>query len=394
MGDAIRRRGARRRNQAGAADRLARVVPQERSSGGDLVVPAGREGSWSRPAARRRGVAGRLAVRCPAAALRARRLPPERARHLHCRACRLRPSVPSTRRRRCRAGSEHTPCANRAEGCGRCPRAPGSGSLLVARRDTAAVAQPTPVRQHYNITLAVLIVGGIAFALQQTMIVPALPILQREFNTSPAWAAWVLTGFLLSASVATPLVGKLGDPYGKERMLVISLSLFLAGSVGAIFAWHIGALIGFRILQGTGAAVFPLSFSIIKDEFPPQKVGTAIGAVSAVFGVGGGLGLSLSGVLIDHLGWRWLFIVGASVVATAVVLVHVFVPESPIKTPSRVDVPGALLLSTGLLSLLVALTEGEHWGWTSLRIVGLFAAALSALVTWALVELRVPEPMV
>ena len=256
------------------------------------------------------------------------------------------------------------------------------------------MVDPTPARQHYNITLAVLIVAGIAFALQQTMIVPALPILQREFHTSAAWAAWVLTGFLLSASVATPLVGKLGDQYGKERLLVISLSLFLAGSIGAIFAWHIGALIGFRILQGTGAAVFPLSFSIIKDEFPPEKVGTAIGAVSAVFGVGGGLGLSLSGVLIDHLGWRWLFIVGAAVVAAAVVLVHLFVPESPIKTPSRVDVPGALLLSAGLLSLLVALTEGEHWGWSSGRILGLFAAALGALLGWGVLELRVPEPLV
>src|SRR5215216_3042940 len=192
------------------------------------------------------------------------------------------------------------------------------------------------------------------------MIVPALPILQREFDTSAAWAAWVLTGFLLSASVATPLVGKLGDQHGKERMLVISLSLFLCGSIGAIFAWNIGALIGFRILQGTGAAVFPLAFAIIKD----------------------------------HLGWRWLFIVGATVVAAAVVLVHLFVPESPIKTPSRLDVPGALLLSAGLLCLLVALTEGEHWGWTSTRVLGLFAGALAALVAWVAVELRVSEPMV
>jgi len=251
-----------------------------------------------------------------------------------------------------------------------------------------------PVRQHYNVTLAILVFAGIAFALQQTMIIPALPILQREFHTTAAWATWVLTGFLLSASVATPLIGKLGDQFGKERLLVISLSLFLAGSLGAIFAWHIGALIGFRILQGSGAAVFPLAFSIIKDEFPPEKVGTAIGAVSAVFGVGGGLGLALSGVLIDHLGWRWLFVVGATVVAAAVVLVHFFVPESPIKTPSRVDIRGALLLSTGLVALLLALTEGESWGWLSGRIVGLFAAASTALVSWGIVELRVPEPMV
>jgi MFS family permease len=195
--------------------------------------------------------------------------------------------------------------------------------------DTAEQGREAPHRQHYNVTLGILIFAGIAFALQQTMIIPALPILQQEFDTTAAWSAWLLTGFLLSASVATPIFGKLGDQYGKERMLVISLLIFLTGSVCAIFAWHIGALIGFRILQGCGAAVFPLAFAIIKDEFPPEKVGTAIGAISAVFGVGGGLGLALSGVIIDHLGWRWLFVVGAVGVAMAIVLVHVFVPESP-----------------------------------------------------------------
>jgi EmrB/QacA subfamily drug resistance transporter len=251
-----------------------------------------------------------------------------------------------------------------------------------------------PPRQHYNVTLAVLTFAGIAFALQQTMIVPALPVLQREFDTSAAWAAWLLTGFLLSASVATPLFGKLGDQHGKERMLVISLSIFLAGSIAAIFAWHIGALIACRIVQGCGAAVFPLSFAIIKDEFPPERVGTGIGVVSAVFGVGGGLGLALSGVLIDNLGWRWLFVVGAIGVATAVILVALFVPESPIKTPSRLDVPGALLLCGGLLSLLVALTEGEGWGWLSAGILGLFGLAAALLLTWGIVELRVPEPLV
>ena len=249
-------------------------------------------------------------------------------------------------------------------------------------------------RQHYNITLGILILAGISIALQQTMVVPALPALEREFDTTTAWATWLLTGFLLSASVATPLLGKPGDQYGKERMLVISLSIFLAGSIGAIFAWHIGVLIAFRIVQGCGAAVFPLAFAIIKDEFPPEKVGTAIGTVSAVFGIGGGLGLALSGVLIDHLGWRWLFIVGAAGVAAAVVLVVLFVPESPIKTPSRLDVPGALLLSVGLLALLVALTEGENWGWTSGRTLGLLAVAAVAFIAWVVVESRVPEPLV
>jgi EmrB/QacA subfamily drug resistance transporter len=256
------------------------------------------------------------------------------------------------------------------------------------------VTHPAVERQHHNVTLAVLVLAGVAFALQQTMVIPALPVLQREFDTTTAWATWLLTGFLLSASVATPLVGKLGDQYGKERLLVISLSVFFLGSVAAVFATNIGLLIACRILQGVGAAVFPLSFSIIRDEFPREKVPVAVGAVSSVFAIGGGVGLVLSGVILDSISWRWIFGLGAIAVAAAVVLVHLFVPESPIKTPSRIDVIGGLLLSAGLVAVLLALTEGEHWGWSSGRTLGLFAAGSVLLVAWGFAELKVPEPMV
>ena len=249
-------------------------------------------------------------------------------------------------------------------------------------------------RQHYNFTLGILTLAGAFFALQQTMVVPALPALQRDLDTTTTWVTWVLTVFLLTASVLTPILGKLGDQYGKERLLTISLTIFLAGSIGCAFAWDIGSLIAFRAVAGAGGAVFPLSYAIIRDEFPREQVGVAIGLVSAVFGIGGGFGIVLSGVIVDNFSWRWLFIVGAAGIAIAVVLVHRFVPESPIKTPSRVDVPGAALLSGGLIAVLVALTEGEAWGWASGRIVGLFAGGAALLVAWALVELRVPEPMV
>jgi EmrB/QacA subfamily drug resistance transporter len=249
-------------------------------------------------------------------------------------------------------------------------------------------------RQHYNVTLAILTLSGTAFALQQTMVIPALPTLQRDLHTTTTWVTWVLTVFLLVASVATPILGKLGDQYGKERLLVISLAIFLVGSVGAATAWNIWALITWRAVQGAGASVFPLSYGIIRDEFPREKVGVGIGLISAVFGIGGGFGIVLSGLIVDNLSWRWLFIVGAVGIAAAVVLVHRFVPESPIKSPSRVDFVGASLLSGGLVAMLVALTEGEDWGWTSSRILGLAAAAAVLLLAWAFAELRVAEPMV
>jgi EmrB/QacA subfamily drug resistance transporter len=249
-------------------------------------------------------------------------------------------------------------------------------------------------RQHHNLTLAILTIAGTAYALQQTLVVPALPTLQHDLHTTTTWVTWVLTVFLLVSSVATPILGKLGDQYGKERLLVIALAVFLVGSAGSIFAWNVWSLIGARALAGAGGAVFPLSFAIVRDEFPREKMSVAIGVISAMFGVGGGLGIVFSGVIVDHASWRWLFVAGAIPIALAIVLVHRFVPESPIKTASKVDVVGAMLLSLGLVALLLALTEGETWGWGSARILGLFATSALALAAWVAAELRVAQPLV
>ena len=252
----------------------------------------------------------------------------------------------------------------------------------------------TAERQHYNVTLAILTVAGTAYSLLQTMVVPALPAFRQDLHTTNAWATWVLTAFLLVSAVATPVLGKLGDQYGKERLLVVSLALFFVGCVGAAASWYVWTLIAFRAVQGLGGAVFPLSFAIIRDEFPREKIGVAIGLISAVFGVGGGFGIVLAGLIVDYLSWRWLFVVGAIPVGSSALLVARFVPESPIKSPSRIDVPGVLTLSAALISLLLALTEAPTWGWTSGRIVALFVAAAVLIVLWTLVELRVREPLV
>ena len=138
-------------------------------------------------------------------------------------------------------------------------------------------------------------------------------MLQRDLGTSTEWAAWTISIYLLSASVATPLLGRLGDQFGKDRMLLVTLGLFTLGSILSIFAWNISSLIVFRALQGVGGAVYPLSFSIIRDEVPPARMGVAMGLISSMLGVGGGIGLVMSGVIVDHGSWRLLFVVGAVV---------------------------------------------------------------------------------
>jgi EmrB/QacA subfamily drug resistance transporter len=250
------------------------------------------------------------------------------------------------------------------------------------------------IRQNYWLTLAVLVLAALAYALSQTLVAPALPEIQHELGTSTTAVTFVLTAYLLSASVATPILGRLGDMFGKERMLVIVLSLFAVGSLVAGLSHSIGVLILGRAIQGVAGAVFPLSFGIIRDEFPPERVPTGIGLISATFGIGGGAGLVLSGVIVDHLSYEWIFWLGFIVVCVAIVATHLFVPESPVKNPARIDWGGAGLLSGGLVALLVAISEGNSWGWGSARVIGLFVASALLLVFFVRFEQQRRDPLV
>ncbi len=255
-------------------------------------------------------------------------------------------------------------------------------------------ADPAPERQHYAVTLGVLLTGALAFALSQTMIAPALPRIQEDLSTTTTLVTFALTGYLLTASVATPIIGRLGDMFGKERLLVITLSVFALGSLVAALSHSIETLILGRAIQGAGGAIFPLSFGIIRDEFPREKVATGIGLISATFGIGGGAGLVLSGVIVDHVAYEWIFWLALIVVVPAAIATHRFVPESPVRSPARVDWGGALLLSGGLLALMVAISEGGTWGWTSAPFLGLAAAALVLGAAWVRYEQRHPAPLV
>jgi EmrB/QacA subfamily drug resistance transporter len=249
-------------------------------------------------------------------------------------------------------------------------------------------------RQDYNLTLLVLAVAGLSFALLQTMVLPALPTIQREYGASTTVVTWVMTVYLLTASIATPVLGRLGDMFGKERLLVIVLLVLALGTLIAALSSSIEMLIAGRAVQGAGGAIFPLAFGIIRDEFPRERVGAGIGLISATFGIGGGAGLVLAGVIVDHLDYTWIFWLSLVVILGAVVATHFFVPESPVKTPARIDWGGAALLGGGLGSGLLAVSEGNRWGWGSAPVLGLLAASAILLVVWARYELRVREPLV
>lgn len=251
-----------------------------------------------------------------------------------------------------------------------------------------------PSRQHFKVTLSVLAVGGVAYALLQSLVAPALPEIQHALGTTEATVSWVLTAYLLSASVATPIVGRLGDMFGKEKVLVITLALLTAGTLLAAIASSIGVLILARVIQGVGGGIFPLAFGIIRDEFPRERVAGGIGLMSALIGIGGGLGVVLAGVIVDNLNYHYLFWIPLVAIGASTVLAYFFIPESPIKTPGKINWLGAALMTTGIAGALIAISEGSNWGWTAPKTLGLFVAGCLLIAAWIANELRSDSPLV
>jgi len=254
--------------------------------------------------------------------------------------------------------------------------------------------QAHETRRHHNATFVVLAAGGISYALLQSLVAPALPNLQHALNTSEDSVSWVLTAYLLSASVATPLIGRLGDMYGKERLLVIVLVLLSVGTLIAALASSLTVMLVGRVVQGAAGGIFPLSFGIIRDEFPRERIAGAIGLMSALLGVGGGAGVVLAGPIVDHLSYHYLFWLPLAPIVAATALTHIVVPESPIRVPSRVNGLAAGLMSVGLVLVLVAVSETATWHWLSAKTLGCMAAGVVVLALWVRQESRSEHPLV
>jgi len=242
-------------------------------------------------------------------------------------------------------------------------------------------------------SLLILSIAALAFSLAQTMLIPALGELTHRLDTDASGIAWVLTGYLLAAAVATPIAGRLGDMFGKRRMLVLSLSVFGIGSLVAALGGSLETVVIGRVLQGFGGGVFPLCFGIIRDEFPRERVAGSIGLISAIFGIGGGAGLIAGGLIADHLSYHWIFWVGAMSAAIAAVAIELWVPESPVRMPGKIDWRGAALLGVGLTLPLLAISRANDWGWGSTRTIGLLLAGLAVLALWVVVERRTEQPL-
>ncbi|MFI6640044.1 MFS transporter [Streptomyces sp. NPDC050504] len=253
----------------------------------------------------------------------------------------------------------------------------------------------TTDRQHGGRGIVpVLAFSGIVVAVMQTLLVPVIKDLPELLDAAPADATWVLTSTLLAGAVATPIMGRLGDLYGKRRMLVASLAVMVVGSLVAGLTSDLLVMIAGRALQGFAMGAIPLGIGLMRDGLPADRLGSAMALMSSSIGVGGGLALPVAALVAQHADWHALFFGAAGLGALAIALVLLFVPESPVRAGGGFDVPGALGLTAGLVLLLLPITKGSDWGWASGTTLGLFAAAAVVLLLWGWMELRRRAPLV
>ncbi|MGW7416770.1 MFS transporter [Streptomyces sp. NPDC054863] len=259
-------------------------------------------------------------------------------------------------------------------------------------------AASAPAAGHRNETVIVfaLSLAAMVVSMMQTLPVPILGLIQGDLGTTAANVSWVTTATLLSAAVFTPLLGRFGDQHGKKPTLVAVLGVMVAGSVIAALASSLPLLILGRVLQGAATAIFPLALSVLREEVRPEKLPSAMALVSGTLAFGSGLALVATGLLTSGEGadYRNAFWMATGFAVLALLAVLLLVPATRHKTGGRTDFLGALTLGVALLLLLLPISQGHGWGWTSGRTLGSFAGAAVVAVLWVLVERKVREPLV
>jgi len=245
-----------------------------------------------------------------------------------------------------------------------------------------------------GLIVAVLCFTGLFAALMQTLVIPILPSFPHILSTSAENASWIVTVTLMAAAVTTPVGGRLGDMYGKKRVLLVVMVLLVIGSLICALSDSLLPIILGRALQGTATAAIPLGISIMRDTLPADRLQPSIALMSSTLGVGGAVGLPLAAAIVQYADWHVLFWMSTVLGMLAVVLVMIGIPDSTQTVPGRLDLVGTALLVIGLVALLLGITKGGSWGWLSATTLGLFALSVIVLLVWGWYELRIEQPLV
>ena len=245
------------------------------------------------------------------------------------------------------------------------------------------------------VAFSVVMLATFLGALDQTIVATALPQIVEDLHGF-GHLSWVVTAYLLASTVTMPLYGRLSDIYGRRRLFVVSMSLFLVGSLLCGLAQSMDQLILFRLVQGLGAGgLFPLSQTVVADLFSPRERGRYQGFIGGAWALAAMAGPLVGGVLTDHASWRWIFFINVPLTLFAIVVVMRTLPAPTITRRPQIDYAGAAILSAGVTAILLACVwGGVTHPWGSVEVLGAALAGLALLVLFLLWERRVVDPLV
>ncbi|MFG3166231.1 MFS transporter [Streptomyces sp. NPDC048200] len=261
-----------------------------------------------------------------------------------------------------------------------------------ARTDESVAQKTSPVRAYLEIGAVGL--GALMASLTQTLVIPVLPVISKDIGASTTQTQWLLTSTLLVAAVSVPVVGRFADMVGRRLMLVFSLGALALGSLIDALTTDTTLMIVGRALTGLSAASIPLGISLLAAVLPVDRRSSATALISAMLGIGSALGLPLAGLLADNVDYHVLFWIGAVGAVLSLVAILALVGEPRHTSTRSVDLPGIALLTSGLVCLVLPLSQGGTWGWGSLRTIGLLVAAVVLLALLVRVESRSAAPVV
>ena len=243
--------------------------------------------------------------------------------------------------------------------------------------------------------LMILILGSFMSILDSSIVNVALPKLMAIFGVTADDIQWVMTAYLLTSGVVVPMSGYLSDRYGGKRLYIASLIVFTIGSGLCAFAWSNNSLIFARVLQALGGGmIIPVSMAMMFNLVPREKMGMAMGVWGISAMVAPAIGPTLGGYLVDNFGWPWIFTINLPIGVGAVFMSGILLKETPRRTDLKPDIFGSVLVAIACFTVLLALSQGQDKGWTSLYIVNLIIISVFTFALFVIWELNVSDPLI
>lgn len=248
--------------------------------------------------------------------------------------------------------------------------------------------------RHAGITIGIMAFMGILIMYVETMVLPAVPVLEGVFNTNYDYLSWIITAYVISGTISAAIFGRLADIYGKKKIFVVLAFVYTCSVAVGGFAQTLEQFIAVRAVQGLGMGMFPVAFALLNDQVPREELPLAQGIVSSTFTGGAALGLVLGAWITQNYGWQWSYHSAIPVAIVLTVMSFVILKDDSVRKEERVDYPGVFLLTSGVLLLILGLSEGQFWGWYSYSILSVFLASVALMVVFVFVEMRVKQPFI